>query len=69
MSGEKMKSDPKLRAKTIVELGARCEGQDQFENFDRAVRTLLTVSKSAVLKEETRLKRLRKKRRIKQPTA
>src|SRR5947209_7073132 len=64
-AGECMKSDPELRAKTqaltIAELSARCDGPNQFENFDRAFRKSLTVSKEALLKEEARLKRARKK--------
>jgi hypothetical protein len=40
-----MKTDPELQARTISELSARCEGQGQFENFDRAFRRSLTVAK------------------------
>jgi len=53
------------QAETIAALAARCDGPNQFENFDRAFRASLTVSKAAVVKEETRLKRLRAKRRTK----
>jgi len=53
----------KSRAETIAELNARCEGPNQFENFDRAFRTALTVPKAALLKEEARQKRARAKKR------
>ena len=55
----------KTQAETIAELGARCEGPNQFENFDRAFRTALTVPKAALLKEEARQKRARAKKRAK----
>jgi hypothetical protein len=54
---------PQTQAETIADLNARCAGPNQFENFDRAFRASLTVSKEAVLKEEARQKRLRGKRR------
>jgi hypothetical protein len=53
----------------IAELNARCEGPNQFDNFDRGVRASLRVSKEAVVKEEARLKRLRAKRRAKKKAA
>jgi len=53
----------KTQAETIADLAIRCAGPNEFENFDRGVRTSLTVSKEAVLKEEARLKRLRARRR------
>ncbi len=57
----------KSQAETIAELNARCDGPNQFDNFDGAFRKTLTVSKAAVLKEEARLKRarVRKKRATK----
>jgi len=63
-----MDSDPDLQAKTIAELATRCEGQNQFENFDRSFRHSLTVSKEAVLKEEARQKKARAKKRTKKST-
>jgi hypothetical protein len=36
-----------------------------WERLDRAFRTVITVSKKALLKEEARLKRLRQKKRTK----
>jgi hypothetical protein len=60
-----MKSDPESQAKTIAEIAARCEGPNQFDNFDRAFRHSLTVPKEAVLKEEARLKRARARKRTK----
>ena len=53
----------KSQAETIAELNARCDGPGQFDKFDRGVRASLSVSKEAVLKEETRLKRLRARKR------
>jgi hypothetical protein len=53
----------KSQAETIAELNARCDGPNQFQNFDRGVRMSLSVSKEAVLKEEARLKRLRARKR------
>lgn len=53
----------KSQAETIAELNARCDGPNQFENFDRGVRASLSVSKQAVLKEEARLKGLRARKR------
>jgi hypothetical protein len=55
----------KSQAETIAELNARCEGPNQFENFDRAFRRSLAVPKAAVLKEEARQKRARAKKRAK----
>jgi hypothetical protein len=57
----------KSRAETIAELNARCDGPNQFQNFDRGIRASLSVSKEAVLKEEARQKRLRARRRAKKP--
>jgi hypothetical protein len=53
----------KSQAETIAELNARCDGPNQFENFNQGVRASLSVSKDAVLKEEARLKRLRARKR------
>ena len=57
-----MKREP-TQAETIADLAARCERPDQFQNFDRAFRHSLTLSKDAVLKEEAKLKRLRARKR------
>ena len=57
------------REKTLKELSQRCEGPNQFQNFDRMFRHSLTIPKEAVVKEEARLKRLRARRRPKKPTA
>ncbi len=59
-----MKNEP-TQAETIAELAARCEGRNQFENFDRAFRKSLTVPKAALLKEEARIKRARARKRAK----
>ncbi len=63
-----MKHEP-TQAETIADLSVRCEGPDQFQNFDRMFRHSLTIPKAAVIKEEARLKRLRARRRGKKPTA
>jgi hypothetical protein len=60
-----VKAAEKSQAETLAELNARCEGPNQFENFDRAFRTSLTVPKAALLKEEARIKRARARRRAK----
>lgn len=57
----------KSQAETIADLNARCDGPNQFENFDRAFRKSLTVPKAAALKEEARLKRARARKRAKKP--
>ena len=57
----------KSQAETITDLNARCDGQNQFRNFDQAFRASLTVSKAAVLKEEARIKRARARKRAKKP--
>jgi hypothetical protein len=44
-------------------------GETPLERFDNAVRIVLTVPKEAVLKEESRLKQLRKKKRTKKKAA
>jgi hypothetical protein len=59
--------DPDAQAKTIADLAARCEGPSQFENFDRAFRASLNVSKPALLKEEARQKRARARKRAWKP--
>jgi hypothetical protein len=53
----------RIQAETIAAIAARCEGPNQFENFDRAFRHSLTIPKEAIVKEEARLKRARAKRR------
>jgi hypothetical protein len=55
----------KSQSETLADLNARCEGPNQFENFDRAFRASLTVPKGAVLKEEARIKRARARKRAK----
>lgn len=57
-----MKGKP-TQTETIAELNSRCEGPNQFENFDRAFRKSLTVPKEALLKEDARWKRARAKKR------
>lgn len=55
------------QAETVAAISARCDGPNQFQNFDRAFRHSLTVSKEAVLKEETRLKKQRARKRARKP--
>ena len=68
-----MKADPEARAQiqaeTIAAISARCDGPNQFENFDNAFRHSLTLSKGAVVKEEARLKKLRARKRAKKTGA
>jgi hypothetical protein len=42
---------------------ARVRGNTTWEKLDHAVRTIFTVSKEALLKEEARLKKAREKKR------
>jgi hypothetical protein len=46
--GDAMKS----QAETLADLNTRCDGPNQFENFDRAFRASLTIPKAALLKED-----------------
>jgi hypothetical protein len=55
----------KTQAETIADLSARCAGPNEFDNFDRAFRASLSVSKDAVLKDDKRWKRARAKKRAK----
>jgi hypothetical protein len=45
--------------KPTKELLAKVNGENQFEAFDKALRTALTVSKSEIVKREARAKRRR----------
>lgn len=64
-----MKTNPetqaRIQAETIAAISARCEGPNQFQNFDNAFRHSLTLSKDAVVKEEARLKKQRARKRAK----
>ena len=55
----------KTQAETIADLSARCAGPNEFQNFDRAFRASLTVTKETVLKEDARWKRAQAKKRAK----
>jgi hypothetical protein len=55
----------KTQAETIADLGTRCAGPDQFQNFDSAFRRVLTVPKAAVLKDDAKWKRARARKRAK----
>jgi hypothetical protein len=57
----------KTQSETIADLAARCAGPNEFENFDRAFRKTLTVSKEAILKEDARWKRERARRTKRRP--
>ena len=61
----RMRQTEPTHAETIAALAARCDGPNQFEQFDRAVRQSLAVPKAAVVKEEARQKKLRAGRRAK----
>jgi hypothetical protein len=43
------------------DIAAKCDGPDQAGRFDAGVRTFLAVPKSAVLKDEAKVKRRKKK--------
>jgi hypothetical protein len=43
------------------DIAAKCDGPNQFNTFDRGVRAFLAVPKSAVLKDEAKQRRKRKK--------
>ena len=43
------------------DIAAKCDGPNQFDTFDRGVRAFLAVPKSAVLKDEAKAKRRRKR--------
>ena len=62
-----MKNEP-TQAETIAAIAARCEGPNQFDNFDRMFRHSLAIPKEAVLKEEARLKKARARKRAKPST-
>lgn len=47
------------------DLAARCDGPNQFENFDKLFRAVIAVPKSAILKEEAKWKRARAKKHTK----
>jgi hypothetical protein len=43
------------------ELRKKCDADNQFDRFDRLFRTVISVPKSAMLKEEAKQKRRKKK--------
>lgn len=49
--------------KLTKELEAKCNADNQFENFDRVLRSVISVPKAAVLKEEAKQKRRKKRAR------
>jgi hypothetical protein len=53
----------KTQDETLADLNARCDGPNQFEKFDQAFRASLTVPKTALLKEEARLKRAKERKK------
>lgn len=57
---------PEGSRKPIVvspELAAKCDGPNQFENFDRLFRAVIAVPKAAIDKEEAKWKRARAKKK------
>jgi hypothetical protein len=48
--------------KPTEELIAKCNVEDQFDRFDRTLRAVISVPKSAVLKQGGKNKRPKKKR-------
>jgi hypothetical protein len=59
-----MKNEP-TQAETIAAIAARCDGPNQFDNFDRAFRHSLTIPKAALLKKEAKQKKSRARKRAK----
>jgi hypothetical protein len=59
-----LKNQP-TQAETIADLALRCDRPEQFDRFDRGIRASLSVSKEAVLKAETRVKRANARKRAK----
>jgi hypothetical protein len=59
-----MKSQPKPIT-ISPELAARCDGNDQTERMDKAVRAVLNTPHSAVMKDTAKRKREREKKTIK----
>jgi len=51
--------------KSTKELLEKCDAENQFENFDKALRTIIAVPKSEIVKAEARSKlaKARRKRR------
>ena len=49
-------------------LAAKCDGPDQFQNFDRIFRAVVAASEAAVDKEEAKWRRAQAKKRAKQLT-
>ena len=47
------------------DIAAKCEGPDQFQNFDRIFRAVISAPKTAVDKEEAKWKRKQAKKRVK----
>jgi hypothetical protein len=47
--------------KPTEELKAKCNADDQFSRFDRVFRAVIAVPKAAMLKEEAKQKRRKKK--------
>jgi hypothetical protein len=47
------------------DIAAKCDGPNQFENFDRLFRSVIAVPKTAIDKEEGKWKRKRRKERAK----
>jgi len=46
---------------------ARCNGPEQFQNFDRMFRSVIAVPKEKIVKEETKWKRKQARKRADKP--
>lgn len=61
-----MKPHPSNRAMVIPpDIAAKCDGPDQFQNFDRLFRSVIAVPKATIDKEEAKWKRQQMKKRPK----
>jgi hypothetical protein len=58
-----MKSGHSVPLAIPPEIAAKCDGPNQFENFDRLFRTVIAAPKSAIDKAEAKWKRARARKK------
>jgi hypothetical protein len=59
---------PSVTGEITEELKAKCNRENQFSNFERVFRKVMSVPKSEVLKREAREKHRNKRKRAKKKT-
>jgi hypothetical protein len=59
---ESMKSTEPISIPEAI--AAKCDGPNQFQNFDRLFRSVIAVPKLAIDKEETKWKRARARKKL-----